>query len=1146
MTSSVANQATQDQENLSSVLSKPGDLEVILTPDPQPPKSSSTEEDPKPTLLDPFLIDGKFAQSVRDALKASYDKCSLELTRTLNTKFNNNNIIVSYDCPSHITVDGLTRPAINMSLVEGLGKLLLAENLSIEQLVQIVRHEHPLDTRPNKRMDPAILDYLYQDYIHHDLMVDIAKKGFDPVFHQETPLQKEAPPNHKSATNNLAALAKHIRAGQEDGSMLVLPSSFYDRWKDDPTVHIHVSPFCVVPKKGEQTSTDGRAVGDQSFPRGSSMNELTVKELIPKTEWRPAATVGKRIHELAIRSGWDPLKSESSRIRAFAGDIWVAFRNMFMRAKKVVFFGFLVPELGVLILDMAATFGWTGSPSYYGVFGNGVSWLVRRESPYSLNPHLTNDNENFFCYEWVDDYILVELDDPGRLEAAETALKLAMTLTFGHTAIHPKKFSTQWDQMIHYLGLDWCLKTCTVSMPQDKIDKAMTRVTTMINSESASKTQLQQVVGTLRHVCTCIPAARPFYQRLQSACNLLPGRRALVAGDILADCLWFKVILEHGQLQSIPVSIFADTTPPDVHFYMDACDAGLIVLHPARQRYIYVEFDADERAAIAEINNRATKRGTTRVITHTVNQPERSYLTNQIRFNKRKKNEVISTNENRSIDKRIGQPVNQPEISYSANQIPFNKRKENEVISTNENRFIDKRIGNKDFSINVREFFSVFLATMLWVPELAEANRMIHVKSWIDNSAAVAWTNKLASPNELAQQLLRVMCLTLAKYRIHISSDHIPGEWNFMPDHGSRMALSKPSADIWKAFSLSWSRTHVPPDLRHAYRCESANISEPHWPLPHAEPTLAPGMDGPNGHIQCEQATGYTKTRLRTPRSYYATPHTSTNGKNIPTELLPSCPRSALLRGIIRPPETSKSDSPSNTRLMSKAWPDPGSPTNGPSRLLQPCFAATTKLSVQPLDETTPFGAALSSPSFSACEPASTQVLPPKRSITSANKTCNSIPSMGTLPVLSKKRNLSTSSLEAARPTKKHEVAPDHSLDQATPSFARSSLRGACEILEKRSKPGPLTHCVSTLPTATNDTMYQSPSSQTLCEKQRDTAGKTQSSSRHTPSEAEERRRCSSEEVPTQPSNSLDVGSRMLTNSTSASKPARTSVSHLK
>ncbi len=81
----------------------------------------------EPEPPDPFMIDGKFAQSDRDDLKVSHDKCNLELIRSLNTKFDNNNIIVSYDCPSHVTVDGVTRPAINMSLVEGLGKLMLAE-----------------------------------------------------------------------------------------------------------------------------------------------------------------------------------------------------------------------------------------------------------------------------------------------------------------------------------------------------------------------------------------------------------------------------------------------------------------------------------------------------------------------------------------------------------------------------------------------------------------------------------------------------------------------------------------------------------------------------------------------------------------------------------------------------------------------------------------------------------------------------------------------------------------------------------------------------------------------------------------------------------------------------------------------------------
>ena len=550
--------------------------------------------------------------------------------------------------------------------------------------------------------------------------------------------------------------------------------------------------------------------------------------------------------------------------------------------------------------------------------------------------------------------------------------------------------------------------------------------------------------------------------------------------------------MEHGQLQSIPVSIFADIAQPDVHFYMDACDAGLIALHPATKRYIYVEFDGVERAAITAINNRANGR-------------RKPHLTEHMK------------------------------VTMSGATSPENKQQASE-----------NRKGNKDFSINVREFFSMFLATMLWGPELADANRMIHIKSWIDNSAAVSWTNKLASPNELAQQLLRVMCLVLAKHRIHVSSDHIPGEWNFMPDHGSRMSLSTSSSDIWKSFSLSWSRTHVPPSLRYAYKCVLATTNTPHWPHPRDGPTLAPGPDGHSGQIQSVPTLGYTKTSPSTHLNSYDMPGTSTSAKSTPTGQLLSCPRSALSLGIIRPPETSQSAYPPDTRLMSKEWRGPASPTDDPTRLHRLCYAATTELSSLPLDETTPFGAALSSPSFSACEQASTPVLPPKRDTMSVKKTSSSRTSAATLPALSKKRNLSTSSFEAARPIKRHEVAPDHSLDQATPSSARSSLRGACELLARRSKPAPQTHSVFTLPRVANDTTSLFPSSPTPCEKQRDTAGKTHELSRHTPSEAAEQLKCFSEEVPTQQSNYLDDGSRMHTNSTSASKPARTNASHLK
>jgi len=167
---------------------------------------------------------------------------------------------------------------------------------------------------------------------------------------------------------------------------------------------------------------------------------------------------------LSIKAGWDPLHPERSPIHALIGDVNAAFRNIQNHAKHVKWFGFFVPELKVIVFDMSAPFGWTASPMYYGVFGNGISAVVRRESPHDLNPHLSSDTEPFFCFEWVDDYILIELDTPGRLEAAETALRLAMTLTLGSSAIHPKKFADTWEQFVHYLGLDWCLRTCTVSM----------------------------------------------------------------------------------------------------------------------------------------------------------------------------------------------------------------------------------------------------------------------------------------------------------------------------------------------------------------------------------------------------------------------------------------------------------------------------------------------------------------------------------------------------------------------------------------------------------------------------------------------------------------------------------------------------------
>ena len=77
----------------------------------------------------------------------------------------------------------------------------------------------------------------------------------------------------------------------------------------------------------------------------------------------------------------------------------------------------------------------------YCMFGNAIAELVASESPASLDPSQWSDRDRFWRFVWMDDHAMIELDTPGRLVAAECALRTAMIATFGATACAEDKFS---------------------------------------------------------------------------------------------------------------------------------------------------------------------------------------------------------------------------------------------------------------------------------------------------------------------------------------------------------------------------------------------------------------------------------------------------------------------------------------------------------------------------------------------------------------------------------------------------------------------------------------------------------------------------------------------------------------------------------
>ncbi|KAG1686800.1 hypothetical protein DVH05_005944 [Phytophthora capsici] len=60
------------------------------------------------------------------------------------------------------------------------------------------------------------------------------------------------------------------------------------------------------------------------------------------------------------------------------------------------------------------------------------------------------------------------------------------------------------------------------------------------------------------------------------------------------------VILNHGRLRALSTALFVECAPVDVHIYMDASDAGLVALHPARRQYIQLRFDDLECTQLAQ------------------------------------------------------------------------------------------------------------------------------------------------------------------------------------------------------------------------------------------------------------------------------------------------------------------------------------------------------------------------------------------------------------------------------------------------------------------------------------------------------------------------------------------------------------------
>lgn len=350
----------------------------------------------------------------------------------------------------------------------------------------------------------------------------------------------------------------------------MVQASLAEQWQD-----IYVSPVGVVEKDG----TDVRIINDYSFPEGASINDFTDRANFPVIKYNPPGDIARRI--LTLRRDYP-----SAHILMMLGDVSGAFRHVPIHADHVHMFTFVIGEY--LVVDLACGFGWCGSPAWYFVPGMLINRLYEETSV-----SMAASSRPLTGLFWCDDHTCVEVEDGLRCFEANIALRRAMATVLGPAAINTRKF-TDWKPARAGTWPPWDTQAGTVTIPPDKMKKAKGRVDALIVSGASTKTGLLQLLGSLRHIYSCCPPARAFYQRIQSvASGAQRYARITLCQQTLEDLKWFRYILQHhDRFNGIPVSQFSGQATAMVHVHMDTSDEGLCVLEPQLRQYVRVRLTA--------------------------------------------------------------------------------------------------------------------------------------------------------------------------------------------------------------------------------------------------------------------------------------------------------------------------------------------------------------------------------------------------------------------------------------------------------------------------------------------------------------------------------------------------------------------------
>ena len=350
-------------------------------------------------------------------------------------------------------------------------------------------------------------------------------------------------------------MIKETTAGRRAGPFATIPFS-----------NIQFSPIGTVPKKN---STKLRVIHHLSYPRDLSNSSINSQIEDIECEYLAFSTVCNQI----VKLGKGCLLSKF--------DINDAFR--YIRVRKDQHYCLGMCFKGLYYYERVLPFGLKSAPALFELFATAINRFITYAGV-------------AYIYHYMDDFICVSTLQTALAEY-DITLKMFEQLNI---ALSKDKLQAPTTR-IEFLGLIIDTQLMQVQLPEDKLIRYRTELAQWRHKHTATRPEVQSLLGKLVHASRAIQHGRTFYQHLlqqlrEYNASTSHGELSITHYSHEDINWWFHFIAAWNGISMIPPSLDQYLQPHQHQLYTDACLTGMGALYNNSQYSLHA-WEAKELAA---------------------------------------------------------------------------------------------------------------------------------------------------------------------------------------------------------------------------------------------------------------------------------------------------------------------------------------------------------------------------------------------------------------------------------------------------------------------------------------------------------------------------------------------------------------------